>query len=455
MVGSIRSKSIKQAKSPVLDRVYIAILLVVFGGIVLQGPISVGLGTLWPHYDLLIKSWKEILLLVAGLLSLVLLRRKGQYGILRQPLMLFIAVYALLHVVLAVAMWHGTQATLAGLMIDLRYILFFGLVYIAISLYPDLKRQFLLTFMVGGIVVVTFAMLQVFILPADILSYIGYGKTTIEPYLTVDLNQSYIRINSTLRGPNPLGAYAVIILTFITAAYLKRKIPPITKSRIMAAILLVGGAVALWASYSRSAVIAGVVGIGIVAVVSLSSKISRRTWIIGSVVLFGLVGGLALNSRSNFVSNVILHDNPSSTSSTKSDAGHINSLQDGIALAAANPLGSGVGSTGSASLYTKQPLIIENQYLLIAHEVGWLGLGLFAVIYVAVMIELWRRRNSYAALGVFASGVGMGIIGILLPVWVDDTVSIIWWGLAAVAIGSLRMAGGRWNMLNRKKVAND
>ena len=437
----MRSINSKLTPLPLLDRVYIAILLVVFGGIVLQGPISVGFGTLWPQFDLLIKSWKEVLLLIASVLAIILLYRKKQFNILRQPLMLLIAGYALLHILLVALMWHGTQAALAGLMIDLRYILFFGLVYIAATLYPDLKRKFLLTFMAGGIVVVGFAVLQVFVLPADILSHIGYGKTTIEPYLTVDLNQSYIRINSTLRGPNPLGAYAVIILSFITAAYLKRKIPPIRKSQIMAVILLVGGVVALWASYSRSAVVAAIIGAGLVAVVSLSSRLSRRTWIVSSAILFAVIGGLAFGYRSSFVSNVLLHENPGSTSSVNSNEGHITSLQDGIALAAANPLGDGVGSTGSASLYTNKPLIIENQYLLIAHEVGWLGLGLFVVIYSIIMATLWRLRQSYVALGVFASGVGLAIIGMLLPVWVDDTVSIIWWGLAALAIGTWRPEG--------------
>src|SRR5690606_28126439 len=99
------------------------------------------------------------------------------------------------------------------------------------------------------------------------------------------------------------------------------------------------------------------------------------------------------------------------------------------------PFGAGIGSTGSASLIGPgDSLIIENHYLFVAHEVGWLGMVLFIVIFVMVMQSLWRRRQSWLALAVFASGVGMALIGILLPVWVDDTVSIIWWGLAAIVL---------------------
>ena len=101
---------------------------------------------------------------------------------------------------------------------------------------------------------------------------------------------------------------------------------------------------------------------------------------------------------------------------------------------AQQPLGAGVGSTGSASLYTDSPVIIDNQYLFIAHEAGWLGLALLITIFVVIMVRLWHGRKNWLALGVFASGIGLALIGLLQPVWVDDTVAIIWWGLAAIAL---------------------
>ena len=119
----------------------------------------------------------------------------------------------------------------------------------------------------------------------------------------------------------------------------------------------------------------------------------------------------------------------------------------GTAKMLASPLGSGVGSTGSASLYGDAPVIIENQYLFTAHEVGWLGLGLFVVIFTIIMIRLWKLRQSWKALAVFASGAGLTVIGLLLPVWVDDTVSIIWWGLAAVVLAE---GGVRGKTTNQK-----
>jgi len=50
------------------------------------------------------------------------------------------------------------------------------------------------------------------------------------------------------------------------------------------------------------------------------------------------------------------------------------------------------------------------------------------------------------ALGVFASGIGLALVGFFLPVWADDTVSIIWWGLAAVVVGGWGLGNGKWEM---------
>ena len=195
---------------------------------------------------------------------------------------------------------------------------------------------------------------------------------------------------------------------------------------------------ALWASYSRSALIATVAAVGILLAASVFRRFGRRYWIIGSVIVLALIGGLVLARDTTFVSNVLLHENPVGGSSISSNDGHVSSLQDGLGRLITQPFGAGIGSTGSASLFGDSPLVIENQYLFIAHEVGWLGLVFFLMVFVGVLSRLWQRRGDWLALGVFASGIGIAIIGLLLPVWVDDTISIIWWGLAAVALGSRR-----------------
>lgn len=425
----------KPSQLPVIDRLYIGILLVIFGGIVLHAPLSVGLGTLFTDYDLLIKSWKEILMGVALLLIGIIVWRKKRFDILKEPLMVGLQIYAGLHVLSLIVFRNGLQASLAGLMIDLRYILFFILVYLAVRLYPQFRRPFVVVGIVGAVVVVGFALLQVFILPADVLKYIGYNLHTIAPYLTVDQNHEYIRINSTLRGPNPLGAYVVIVLASLGAWLICKKPKIVRRRAFIVTVLLLGGMVALWASYSRSALLAAVVAGVVLLSVTVLPKLSRRAWIVSAVIIFAIIGGLAATSKTSVVSNVLLHENPAGGSTVSSNDGHLSSLQDGLLMIAGEPLGSGVGSTGSASLTTDAPMVIENQYLFVAHEVGWLGLMLFLMIFIGVMSRLWQLRTNWLALGAFASGLGLAIIGLLLPVWADDTVAIVWWGLAAVIIG--------------------
>jgi len=421
-------------KRPLLERIYLAIIVVIFAGIVIHAPLSVGFGVLFPDAALLIKSWKELLMVALIPLAVILVTRRRLWRELLSDWVFRIIVgYTLLHIILVAVLYQGIVATVAGLAIDLRYVLFFGLVYILVRSVPQYRALLLKVAAVGAAVVVGFASLQLF-LPADILSSIGYGRDTIAPYLTVDKNPDYVRVNSTLRGPNPLGAYAGIVLALLAAVVITKGRQFTRKYAIGLGILALCSAIALWISYSRSALVAAVVAAGIVCAATIMRRLSRKTWIILSVIVCALAGGLIAGQNSSFVSNVLLHENPEGGSVVSSNDDHIDSLETGVERLLRQPIGGGVGSTGSASLHGDSPIIIENQYLFIAHETGWVGLALFLVLFGLVMVRLWQRRADWLALGVFASGIGLALIGLLLPVWVDDTVAIIWWGLAAIAI---------------------
>jgi len=169
------------------------------------------------------------------------------------------AAYGAVHVA-AVAWSHGgAQTVLAGLMIDVRYVLYAVLIYMFLRLYPHYKRSFVRVATFGAVIVLGFALLQL-VLPRDILAHLGYSESTIAPYLTVDKNPDYVRFNSTLRGPNPLGAYAVIVLGVLAALVVRQRaqINMWSRPRIaLFAVLSVGAMVGLWFSYSRSALLAG------------------------------------------------------------------------------------------------------------------------------------------------------------------------------------------------------
>lgn len=421
--------------SKLLERTLAGLLLVIAAGMVIHTPLTLWLGLQFPGYELLIKSWKELLMGLGLVLLIVIAVRMKKVGdLLADKLLQVSLMYAGLHFVMMMIFQNGLQTAGAGLLIDLRYVLYFVLVYGFIRLFPSYRRLFITVLTGGAVVVIGFALLQVSVLPKDFLAHIGYSKQTIAPYLTVDENHNYIRINSTLRGPNPLGAYVVIMIGLLTAFVTRWRLH--RRALVVAGLSFIALIITLNAAYSRSSTIAVVVAVALVAFVAAPTRWKKRLAIVTIALGLVVIGGLFMAKDSSFVQNVILHDNPTTGSSVDSNAGHAESLIDGTERLIRQPFGAGIGSTGSASLIGDKPLIIENQYLLVAHEVGWIGLALFVWLYVLVMNRLWQRRTSALALGVFASGIGLAIIGLLLPVWTDDTVSIVWWGLAGVAVAS-------------------
>ncbi len=418
-----------------IERIIAWLLLIIMGLIVVHAPVTVFIGSHWPAIADIVKAWKELLLLLALVLLAVDYTRRKQWRMLfRDRLMWLVAGYGLLHGLVALVARLPLMQTIAGLMIDLRFIAFFVAVYTFLQLYPFYRRAFLYTALGGACLVVGFAAMEL-LLPRDFLTHLGYGRATIEPYLTVDKNPDFVRFNSTLRGPNPLGAYAMMVLAGAVAygVAVKRSVTD-WRIKSLHAMLATGSAVALWISYSRSAWLGALLSVVIIIVVSMGKKLPRKTWmtlLLGTLVL---AGGIWLARDSYFVKNVFVHDNPTTGATIDSNAGHVESLLTGVRRLMTQPLGAGIGSTGSASLDSSKPFIIENQYLFVAHEVGWLGLLLFITISYVVLSRLWAKRRDWMSLAVFASGVGLAVIGLLLPVWADDTVSIVWWGLAASMI---------------------
>lgn len=420
------------------------LLIFIFGAIVIHAPLIVATGAAVPEIALGVKAWKEVMMVAAAILLVIAITDRKQWrDLFTDKLMWLIGGYVLLHLLLLAIFPLSPAAHIAGLMIDLRFVAYFVLVYVFLNMYPSHRPSFLKVGAIGAAIVVGFALLQM-LLPPDFLKYLGYSEATISPYLTVDKNSDYVRLQSTLRGPNPLGAYAMVVFAGVLTyglAHIRRL--KSWKEMIAIGAFAIAALVAVWFSYSRSALIGLIVAVAIVAWRWRHKATMRlRLIIISSMIV---VGGVAiwLVQGTDFWHNVVLHDNPTTGAAVTSNEGHAESLADGLRRMAVQPLGAGVGSTGSASLIGGEPLVIENQYLFIAHESGWIGLALFVVIFGIILWRLWRRRDEWLTLATVASGLGLAAIGLVQPVWVDDTVSIIWWGLAAIVLSTKGVRRGR------------
>lgn len=414
---------------------YAWLLWVVLVFVVVHAPLSVWLGSQFPAFELAIKSWKEIIFLLLLPVGFWLATKHSLWNELKRDVLVqLLAAFVVLHMLMAVIMPTNVEALVAGLFIDLRFAIFFLLLTVAVRVLPRMRWWYVMGSVVMAGFSMLFSLLQVFLLPKDVLAGIGYGKLTIMPYLTVDNNPAVVRINGTFRGPNSVGAYGAMVLAGIAAAFVRKRGSFIWWG-IFAAVLALGALVSVWNSYSRSALIATLVAVGIVKGVYYAKRLPLQAWVVAGVaVLVVGIGGFFALQHTDFMTRVILHDDPKTGAEVNSNEAHVESVQSGLRNLVTHPFGVGIGSTGSASLHSGKPFIVENYYLFVAREAGWLGLTLFVAIFAVVLKRLWRARADWLALALFGSGVGLAIVALLLPIWADDTISLVWWGLAAVAL---------------------
>jgi hypothetical protein len=402
--------------------------------------LTVWASTIVGHYTLL-RLWKEILLAVIFTKVAYLVIREGKFSVksLNQKLVWLIIVYALVNFIWGGVAYHNHYVTSKalgyGLIVNLRFLAFF-LVTWFISLKTSwLKDNWQKLVLWPAAAVIAFGLLQL-VLPINLLSHFGYSlNTTISPYETVNHNLNYIRIMSTLRGANPLGAYLLIPISVLVAMTIRNK------RRWQEITLGIAALMALYFSYSRSAMLGTALSIVIILALSLKSSLAKRNALIavvGLVLIFGVIG---MELRNNIqVQNVIFHTQTQSAIKTTSDQGHATALQSGINDLARRPLGTGVGTAGPASVYNNHlARISENYYIQIGQEMGWLGLVLFAAINLIVGYILFKNRKDILSLALFASFIGLVVVNSLSHAWADDTLAYLWWGLAGIAIAQTRL----------------
>lgn len=383
------------------------------------------------------KSTKEILLfgILLPLSAYVVFREPAiLVNIWKRAINKLIFAYVALQLVLVFALQGAAKSEIAGLVFNTRFLAMFLLAQVLVSKLPQKQLQELsLRFIFwGGAVVVAFGALQVLVLPNDFLRHFGYAKDIIPPYFTVDNNENYVRILSTLRGPNALGAYLVFWLPILLLVT-KRMWNVAAKYRVLAVLFWLAGLTTLYGTGSRSAWIGSVVSVGAASLLLVSRQV-RAKILLGGVVAVAICAlMIGLNWSSSFVQTSLWHNDPAEQSNVNSDNQRQDSLIDSLRIIKANPFGSGVGSVNIASTYGPKPITVENYYLQIAQELGLLGLAIFIGILVLVALSLWRQRALDIASALFASMLGLSIVGMLLPVWGDETVSMLWWAMAGIS----------------------
>lgn len=421
-------------KYKVLSVVSVMVMLVIFL-MPFHAFLTIWASDTFGHYTAL-RLWKEALLVIAGIgaLFLIFTDKKIRTHTLGRRLVWLIIFYMAINVLWgAVAFYSDSVSAKAigyGLIVNLRFLIFFLLCWALVLRLSRLRSNWQWLLLWPAAIVVVFGLLQVFVLPKDFLSFFGYSTMTIEPFETINNDNQFVRIASTLRGPNALGAYLLIPLSVLGILILKGK-----QNRKQLA-LFVGALAVLFFSFSRSAWIGAFLALAVIFLVKYPKIYAKRSFFLVSsgILAVAIFGFVILQDNTRF-QNIVWHTNDNSTVQTSSNSVRADALADGADDLANEPLGEGPGTAGPASVYNDgKARIAENYYMQIAQETGWIGLIAFLLINVGVGYLLWLRRTDTLALGLLASLIGISFINLLSHAWTDDTIAYIWWGLAGIAM---------------------
>lgn len=421
-------------KYPILTWASIlSIVLIV--GVPFQGFLTVFGAHLIGHYTAL-RLWDEVILALcaAGSIYLLLTDRKIRFNTLYRRLVWLIIAYIALNLVLGFIAYKNHNVTLKalgyGLVVNLRYLVFFLVTWSLSLRLSKLRNSWQKMVIIPAVIVIVFGLLQIFIFPHNFLSHFGYGSSTIPPIETINHNNNYIRIMSTLRGANPLGAYMILPLTLIFMFILRSK-----KPNWKQVIFFFAGLIVLFYSFSRSAWIGAGLSLVFILVTSSFAKTYKKQLLAAVAGLVVVVLGLFIGLHNNQTfQNFVFHTQAHSAIKTTSDQQHSSALRAGLKDVLNQPLGRGPGTSGPASYYNHTERNPEDYYIQIAEEDGWLGIVLFGLIVLGIGYILWLRRDDPLSLFLLACLIGITFTNLLAYAWADDTLAYVWWGLAGIAM---------------------
>jgi hypothetical protein len=238
------------------------------------------------------------------------------------------------------------------------------------------------------------------------------------------------RAISTSTDPNVLGGLLILITT-LTAAQLFARKPLLPKPAIAGMVLV--DAACLYLTYSRGSMAGLAAGLGLLALAKYRKLIP--VMIVAAVLLMLLPQ--AQDYVQHFVEGLQLRD--------LATLMRLGEYKDALILIGRHPwIGVGFVGTPEGSLY----IGVSNVYLLIAEEMGLIGLGVFLVIVGLFFRQVWvtwPQVRHHTGLEAILLGLAASVAGILVGGLVDHyffnldfphSVSIFWLylGLAMVAV---------------------
>jgi hypothetical protein len=386
------------------------------------------------------KIGKDVFLILACLFTICLVYVKGKGNRSFNVLLGLTLLYGIFHLML----WafnpdiYGRSAIL-GIIYNMRLPLFAILGCGSVLLLPKFVFSSVIKVVLIASTIVAFLGVVQFVLPGDILSHLGYSVDRgVRAAFYIDDNTALpLRIMSTLREPNALGAYLILPATAFGLLTLREGN---RNRRLVFAGVFVLQSLAILLTFSRSAWLG--LGVSLVLVIWWQYSVFvtaflRRFWpalatlgVVLSVGVFGI-------SNTNFFQQYIIHGNSNEqVQDLDSNDYHKLFVKRGLEGIVEKPFGHGPGTAGLASIQNPSgSFLTENYFIQVGYEIGILGLAVFVAINVFVYKQLWQRRDMWAVI-LLASFWAYVLTNMLLHTWSNEAVAAQWWVLAGIIIGS-------------------
>ena len=239
-----------------------------------------------------------------------------------------------------------------------------------------------------------------------------------------------IRVGSVLLSPLTLGFYLYAAWALTLRLLSGRRVRP----GVVFAAVAIGGAILV--TLTRSAVfgalVVAVFSVGVAASRRSSGRIRVGGLLVAAALLFApLAGSTTLGQRTT----------EAVTGADVSAQGHLDAVRAGFETLVHHPAGLGLGTQpGIGERFSVRGTVTaEDYYLGLGDEAGVQSVVLFVGVYVLLLLELRRRSRSPGAVGSFsgaiwAAGWGLAAGALFLHVWLDVTLALSFWALAAFAL---------------------
>lgn len=336
-----------------------------------------------------------------------------------------------------------TMTAVVGYALNTGFIYVFLIAQFAGHYQPKIIDKLVKIILIVGTTLSAIAILQIFVLPHDTLTYFGYDKPGVNTsgvppasHMVAAGSELY-RAQATMRGPNVFGAFLLLPIFIACYEYIKSK-----NKKYLAVTGVMSFALVL--TYARSALIGIAVALTTFVLFDKHTQqklhklfIKKKKLFTGAgllVVLAAIIAVPLVWSSQNF-QTLVLHHNKNVAQVQSTEAHGQLSLK-ALRQVLEKPFGLGLGQAGPSSALEspERANIAEDNYLQIGQELGWLGLILFVSLIISIVKQLWCGRRRPYILPILLAFIAVAVTNLMLHIWTDETVSMTLWSFVGVIL---------------------